>query len=135
MSNVGHTETLDKICFYYRFMKKSKVFKVWQIILVPVFLFILIHFFKDITQDLLNVATPLDFFGDIKEDLSHFSETFVCFYYWALVNTFFMEIFLIFSIPSAWKRKTFSKLDSLTLFSIFYIIIAFTSATLLDPRY
>lgn len=112
-----------------------KFFLLWKIVLIPVFVFVIIHFLKDITQDLLGIPTVLDIFGDAKEDLSSFPESFVWFYHWFMVNTFFLEIYLVFSIPKTWRRKNFSKTDIITFSSIIYLIIAFSTAILLDPRF
>ena len=90
---------------------------------------------KDITQDLLGISTFLDVFGDVKEDLAGFSTSFVWFYHWFMVNTFFIEIALLFIIPKTWRRKTFSKMDIAIFVMMIYLVVAFTSATLLDPRF
>lgn len=116
-------------------MKNSKYFRAWQIFLVPVFVFVVIHFTKDVTQDLLGLPTYLDVFGDIKEDISRFSFPFTWFYHWFMVNTFFLELFLLIYTPKTWQRKYFSRVDTVILASIIYLIVAFATAILLDPRF
>lgn len=129
-------ETLYEIYFFcMSILSNKKVFRLWKIFLIPIFIFVLFHFLKDITQDLLGVKTILDRLGDAKEDLSSFSETIIWFYHWAMVNTFFMEIILLITVPLTWKRKTSSKIDYINLGFIVYIAIMFTVAVLLDPRY
>lgn len=114
--------------------KNLKVFRLWKIFLIPIFTFVIIHFLKDITQDLLGVPTILDIFGNANEDLSNFHPYGIWVYHWFMVNTFFLEIFLLVYIQKTWRRKTFSKTDIIIFSSIIYLIIAFTLATLLDPR-
>lgn len=45
---------------------------IWRKILPVIFILVLVHFLKDITQDILHIATQLDRLGDVKEDLSGF---------------------------------------------------------------
>jgi len=117
------------------FNKNSKYFRLWKVFLIPVFAFVVIHFLKDIIQDLLGISTILDVFGDAREDLSRFSEPFIWFYHWFMVNTIFLEIFLLIYVPKTWRRKSFTREDIAVLSAIVYLIIAFTSSILLDPRY
>ena len=124
-----------KLTFQNEFMQYSKYFRLWQTFLVPIYVFVVFHFLKDITQDLLGIATPLDFFGDVTEDISRFSVILTWFYHWFMVNTFFLEFFLLLYVPSAWRRKSFSRLDLYLAGAIVYLFIAFTTAILLDPRF
>ena len=45
-------------------------YKIWKVLLPFIYLFVLIHFTKDITQDILKISSPLDIFGDAQEDIS-----------------------------------------------------------------
>ena len=75
-----------------------------------IFILVLIHFVKDVTQDILRVSSVLDVFGNVKEDISYFPETLKKIYFWFSVSSFFAEIFLLVSIPIVMRRKNFSKL-------------------------
>ncbi|MEI7578674.1 MAG: hypothetical protein WCJ58_01385 [bacterium] len=78
-------------------MKYPKNFK--KYIATFLFIIILIHFLKDITQDILGIATPLDALGDIQENITQFPTWLAWLWYWAMVNTFFGEFILILLIP------------------------------------
>lgn len=111
-----------------------KVFRAWKFFLIPVFVFIVIHFMKDITQDLLGLPTVLDYFGDANEDLSNFHPYTTWVYHWFMVNTILLEIFLIIAIPKIWLRSIFSRIDIYAFLSIMYLTVAFFLAILLDPK-
>lgn len=113
----------------------KKLFLFWKIVSVPLLAGILIHFFKDITQDFLGISTILDKLGNIQEDISKFPEALRQFYDWAIFNTYLFELILIFTIPQTWKRKSFSKIDIFNLVLILYITIMFSIAWLLDPNH
>jgi hypothetical protein len=115
--------------------KREKLFRFWRFLLPFFFIFFLIHFLKDITQDILKVATPLDIFGDVKEDLSLFSPFFKGAFYVLGVGSFIGELFLLISIPLVLKRKTFSRLELVVLIVVILILLFFIWAALLDPRF
>jgi len=119
----------------FKYLSKEKIFKLWRLMLIPIYILVVFHFLKDITQDILQIPTILDFLGDVNEDLSRLPETLVWFYHWAMVNTFFIELFLLVAIPKCWKTKQSSKLDLAILISLFYLLAMFSLATLLDPKY
>lgn len=108
-------------------------FSLWKALLIPIFIFVALHFFKDITQDLLGVPTVLDLMGDVNEDLSNFHPYALWVYHWFMVNTIILEVFLVVIIPKTWLRKNFAKVDLLTLFSVLYLFAALFVAYLLDP--
>jgi len=113
----------------------EKSFKIWRLLLLIFFIFFFTHFLKDITQDVLRIASPLDFFGDVKEDLSGFSESFVFIFHLIGILSLIGEIFLIITIPIVLKRKAFSRLEGVIISVIFFILLFFAVATTLDPRY
>lgn len=115
--------------------KRIKLFRFWRFLLPFFFVFFLIHFLKDITQDILRIATPLDIFGDAKEDLSSFSPFFQRMFYLFGVSSFIGELFLLISIPTVLKRKTFSRLEVAVLIVVILILLFFLWAILLDPRF
>jgi len=114
----------------------NKLLKVWRFFLPILFLFVLIHFLKDITQDILRIKTPLDIFGDAKEDLSGLSTTAQNLYLYGLGGlSFLAEAFLLISIPVVWKRKTFPRLEKTIATVAGLLLLFFLVATILDPRY
>ena len=114
----------------------GKLFKVWRFVLPFLLLFVLIHFLKDITQDILKIQTPLDIFGDVKEDLSSLSPTDQNLYLYGLGGlSFIAEAFLLISIPILFRRKQISRLEKYVFVVSFFLLIFFLVATFLDPRY
>ena len=112
----------------------ANLFKIWRIFLPFLFLFVLIHFLKDITQDILGIKTPLDVFGDIKEDLSGQPTIIQNLYFYGLGGlSFFAEGFMIVAIPFAWKRGKFSKLDKYIVAATIFLLLFFMTAIMLDP--
>lgn len=113
-----------------------RLFKIWRFFLPLLFLFVLIHFLKDITQDILGIKTPLDIFGDVKEDVSRFTVVEQNLYLYGLGGlSFLAEAFLLISIPIVWKRKVYSRLEKYVVFTIFSLLLYFLIAIMLDPRY
>jgi hypothetical protein len=111
------------------------MFKMWRKTLWCFFIVILIHFFKDLTQDILKIATPLDYFGNINEDLSLFSagvqKTFMLFGF----GSFAVELFLILFIPLTISTKKPTYYDLLIVIALLFLGIYFITALLLDPRF
>jgi hypothetical protein len=114
----------------------AKLFKLWRLLLPFLFLFIFIHFLKDITQDILGIKTPLDIFGDVKEDLSWLPKNIRSVYLFGLGGlSFLAEGFLLISIPFIWKRQSFSKLEKYIVIATAFLLLFFITAILLDPNY
>lgn len=111
----------------------KKIYELWRVILPFLFVFFLIHFLKDITQDILKVSTPLDVFGDVKEDLTNFPEFVQKLFAFLGVGSFLGEFFILISIPTILKRKEFSRLESYVVLVTISIIIYFLIVTILDP--
>jgi hypothetical protein len=85
---------------------KTTSFKIWRKSLPFLFIFILIHFLKDITQDILRISTPLDIFGDVKESISFLSKPVQLIFYYGLGGfSFVVEVFLLIAIPKIVRRK------------------------------
>lgn len=106
--------------------------KAKNIILIVVFVILLIHFLKDVTQDILNVNSSLDRLGDIQEDISNFPTWLKWLYYWAMVNTFLWEAVLLALIPKKLWGKSKKNEDNIIIFGIIYIIIMFVIAFFLS---
>jgi len=116
-------------------MRRKKL-KIWKTFLPFIFVFILVHFLKDLTQDILRISTPLDLLGDAKEDLSFLPNSLQDIYLYGLGGlSVVAEIFLLVAIPKVWKEKEFTKLDKGILIAAVFLITFFMTATLLDPRY
>jgi hypothetical protein len=112
------------------------IYKIWRFLLPIIFIFILIHFLKDITQDILKISTPLDMLGDVVENLSGFSYLGKNIYIYGFgYFSFLVEIFLLFSIPVVLRRKSLSKLEKFAIFAFIYLAIYFSVAICLDPKY
>ena len=85
---------------------KNKLFRIWRFLLPFLFIFFLIHFLKDITQDILRINTPLNIFGDIKENLSFLPSSLQNVYLYGLGGlSFIAEAFILYAIPTILKRK------------------------------
>ena len=114
---------------------RVKVYKIWRILLPFLYVVVLIHFLKDITQDILKIPTHLDLLGDVKEDISMFPVFFQNLFISMGVGSFIAEVFLLVAIPVVIKRKGASLLGK-TIFVVFLCLGAyFLAATLLDPRF
>lgn len=117
-------------------MFNKTIYKIWRMLLPIIFIFVLIHFIKDITQDILRIKSPLDLFGDIKEDLSFLPKSLQLFFYYGLGGlSFIIEVFLLIYIPKAIKTKQADCTEKFVIAGILYLLIFFTICILLDPRF
>jgi hypothetical protein len=119
-------------------MKPNKVkilYNIWRFLLPVIFIFVLLHFLKDITQDILQIKTSLDTLGNVCEDLSGFSTPDKMLWIWAGVNSFFTELFLLISIPIILRKKSFGKLELSSIIATVFLLLFLIIAVLLDPRY
>jgi len=114
---------------------RVKVYKLWRTLLPFLYVVVLIHFLKDITQDILKISTPLDLLGDVKEDISIFPIFFQNLFISLGIGSFIAEFFLLVAIPVVIRRREASLLEK-TIFIIFLCLgVYFLAATLLDPRF
>ena len=95
----------------------------------------LIHFLKDITQDILRIPTILDVFGNIQEELSHLPYWIQLLIYCAGIGSFLAEIFLLISIPIIKHRRETSTLEKWVIEVVLFMLIYFPLVILLDPRF
>jgi hypothetical protein len=121
-------------------MKSSKpkvniFYRIWRFFLPFIFVFVLVHFFKDITQDILQIETSLDVFGNACEDISGFSNLLKMVWIWGGVNSFFIELFLLISLPHIIRKKSFSKLELYSLIATIFLLLFLVISMLLDARY
>ena len=115
-------------------IRKTKL-KTKSLFLVFVFLVILVHFVKDITQDILQIATVFDRLGNVEEDLSSLPILAQNVIIGLGYLSFLAEIFLLVAIPILLKNQHNFKLRNIILGSILFLLSYFILVTLLDPRY
>lgn len=114
---------------------KKYLHKIWHFFLPVVFLVVLVHFLKDVTQDILKIPTFLDLLGNVNEDLSAFPLIVRQIIITLGFISFVLEAFLIVAIPKIMKHKENSKLEKFVIASVLFLIIYFIYVTLMDPRY
>jgi hypothetical protein len=108
--------------------------KVRQYILTLIWIIVLTHFLKDITQDILKIPTFLDTFGNIQEDVSWLPIWTQHLIFGAGISSFLAEIFLLISIPIVKNRKKKSSLEKWVVGAIIFMFVYFPIVFLLDPR-
>jgi len=109
--------------------------KILKIPLAFILIFVVIHFLKDITQDILKVPTILDIFGNANEDLSRLLKAIQVIFTVFGYLSFFIEIFLIMAIPLVLGKNRHLKLEKAVWMITVLLVLFFVIATLLDPRY
>jgi len=109
--------------------------KISRNLLPFVFIFVVIHSLKDITQDILKIPTILDLLGNANEDISSFPKAMQNIFVEIGYVSFLAEIFLIISIPLVLKKKQYIKLEKIVWITIVLLVVYFITAILLDPRY
>ncbi|OGD83578.1 hypothetical protein A2572_04740 [Candidatus Collierbacteria bacterium RIFOXYD1_FULL_40_9] len=109
--------------------------KVRSFLLSLIWVVTLIHFFKDITQDILRIPTILDVFGNIQEDVSWLPTWTQYLVYGAGISSFLAEVFLLISIPIVKNREEKSSLEKWVAGVVFFMLIYFPIVILLDPRF
>ena len=116
-------------------MIKSILYKIWKLLLPFIYVFVLIHFAKDITQDILRIASPLDIFGDTKEDISFLPKSLQLFFYYGLGGfSFIIEAFLLVAIPKVMKTNKVTKLGKWVMAGVLYLLIFLGVCIILDPN-
>lgn len=113
---------------------KITTFKVWRKLLPILYVFVLVHFLKDVTQDILKISTPLDFLGDIKEDLSSFPVFVQSLLLLLGIGSFVAEVFLLVSIPFVMKKKIITSLEKIIWTVSVALLFYFLMVIFLDPR-
>jgi len=108
--------------------------KLLNLILIIIFTFFFIHFLKDITQDILKIKTPLDYLGNVNEDLSSFSSLIKILFNITAYLSFIGEAILILIIPIYlfYKKKKYLLKSIWIITSL--IMIYFLIAIFLDPK-
>lgn len=115
---------------------KKLAFRTWRVILPFLYIFLLIHFLKDITQDILKISTPLDLFGDVKEDISFLPKSLQLVFYYGLGGlSFVVEAFLLITIPKIIKRKQTTVLEKWVIGGVLFLVVFLAICFMLDPRF
>ncbi|HAI22526.1 TPA: hypothetical protein DCP77_00570 [Candidatus Collierbacteria bacterium] len=109
--------------------------KVRSFLLSLIWVVTLIHFLKDITQDILRIPTIFDVFGNIQEDLSHLPYWIQLLIFSAGIGSVLAEIFLLISIPIIKHRRESSTLEKWVVGVVIFMLIYFPIVILLDPRF
>lgn len=101
-----------------------------------IFIITLVHFLKDITQDILRIPTVLDYLGNIQEDLTRLPPFLANTVVVAGYLSFLGEIAILILIPLMLKNNFQNKTYNTTLLLIIIVmIIYFLTATFLDPKF
>ena len=114
---------------------KNLLYRIWRTSLPFIFIVILVHFIKDITQDILKIPSPLDLLGDVQEDLSIFPIYARSIFVGLGISSFFAEAFLLISIPLLMKKNIPRVLEKVVWVILAILFLYFVIATLLDPRF
>jgi len=110
----------------------TQSFKIRKLIIWIILIFTTLHLIKDITQDILNIPTFLDYFGNIQEDLSRQAPIIAAIFYFFAYLSFIVEMIIII----LGLRYTI-KMDKMTFKIIMMLFCAlitfFIICTLFDP--
>ena len=109
--------------------------KIFRFFLIFIWVITLIHFLKDITQDILRIPTILDFFGNVQEDVGWLPLWTQRLVYGAGAGSFLAEIFLLISIPIVTFNSKHSSLEKWVIGVVVFMLIYFPIVILLDPRF
>ncbi len=100
-----------------------------------IFIVVLIHFIKDITQDILHIPSIFDFLGNINENLSSLNPIITKTILFLGYLSFFVEITILIVIPIILKNNFQNrKLTKFLLGIVLYLVIYFLSVSFLDPN-
>lgn len=114
-------------------IKQNKLTKLFLLLIYP---FVFVHFLKDTTQDILRIQSPLDVFGDVKEDISFLPYFWQQVFYYGLGGlSFIIEVLLLIAIPLYLRNKKPINLIKWIYAGIIYLALFLLTCTLLDPRY
>lgn len=109
--------------------------RVRKLVLTAIWFSAFLHLSKDITQDILKVATPLDLLGNINEDLSSFPDYMQRGFGLLGIASFLVEAYLLVVIPLVFRRLKVSLLEKSVYISTMLMSLYFLAVFLLDPRF
>ena len=96
---------------------------------------VILHFLKDITQDILRIPTPLDLLGDVREDLSLFPGYVQLVFVVIGITSFIIEGFLLITIPYVLRTRVITKLEKIVIITLIGLGVYFLMVTMFDPRF
>jgi len=105
-------------------MDLSRLYKPWKIFTLTISVVLLIHFLKDITQDLIGINTFLDVMGNIQEDTTRLP-AFLIPIYWTLwiIATIAQPIVGYLTLRN-WKSHDFNKYDlAIFALALFFLLM------------
>ncbi len=105
-----------------KLQKSQRLHKLWKLMLLIISTFLALHFLKDITQDILKIQTPLDYMGDIQEDLSFLPKWLLPVYYVSWVLATIAQLVIIYYIFQTWKHDTFNKNDKIIIYLLLFFL-------------
>ncbi len=106
-----------------------------NIVLIIILIFFFTHFLKDVTQDILKIKTPLDYLGNVNEDLSLFNPFIKNLFNITAYLSFIGEFFLIITIPIYLFCNKKNYLLKYIWIIIASILMYFLVAIFLDPKF
>lgn len=116
--------------------RDTYIYSIKNKLLLVLWLIVLIHFLKDITQDLLQITTVLDIFGDAKENLAWLPVWAQGIYLYIFGGlSVLAEITLLVTIPISLLRGETNVTYRLIKYCYWYLAIFFLVAILLDTRF
>ncbi len=111
-------------------MSLSKLIQPWKIFTLIISGVLLLHFLKDITQDLLRMNTAFDVMGNIQEDTTRLPQYLVPIYWSLWIIATIAQPVVLYLTYKNWKSKDFNKYDvailSMVLFFFLMIIWAYS---------
>lgn len=114
---------------------RPNIYELWRRCLPFIYAIILLHFLKDITQDILRIPTPLDLLGDVHEDISLFPKYAQLAFIAIGITSFIVEGFLLITIPYVLRTRAITKLEKMVIITLVGLLLYFLAVTLLDPRF
>lgn len=108
-------------------MKKITLFVLW--------VSVTIHFLKDITQDILQINSPLDAFGNITENLAWlptWGQNVYLYFFGGL--SVVAEAILIYCIPFTLFNRSTAVKSKLIKYCLIYLGVFFVIALSLDAK-
>ncbi len=104
-------------------MNLSKLKQPWKIITLVISSVLLLHFLKDITQDLLGIKTILDVMGNIQEDTTRLPKFLIPLYWSLWVMATLAQPVVGYLTYKNWKNRDFNKYDLVTLILILFFCL------------
>ncbi len=101
---------------------KEKIHILWKQVLILLGIFLVLHFLKDITQDVLKIQTPLDYMGDIKEDASSLPSWLQAIYFALWILATIVQPLMVYFIFKTWKHNTFNRNDKIIVYLLCYFL-------------